>query len=166
MFKLFLNPASLFSAITIPVIANGVPDTELFLFDSNGVGVYMNDDQTFSDTLSCLPSVTDNPCPSSAPGGVGPMTSGVYYLAITRSANMAIDSMANDLFAPVLSTDVAGPASSNSIAGWDNNVFTSPNFDEVNYDIILTGTAPEPATWMLTAGAGLALLLLRRKRVL
>lgn len=160
MFKLFLD-APLFSAITVLPIANGVPDPELFLFDASGAGVYMNDDETFSNLQACLPSDVNNPCPS-ARNGVGPAVSGFYYLAITRSANMAIDSLSNPLFAPVLSTDVAGPASSNPIAGWDNNVNTSPNFDQINYDIVLQGATPEPATWMLTAGAGLALVLLRR----
>jgi hypothetical protein len=163
MFKILLDPV-MFSAITLPVIANGVPDTELFLFDSSGRGVYMNDDQTFIDTLSCLPSMVNNPCPSSAPAGVGPVTPGVYYLAITRSSNMAIDTMSNALFAPVLSTDVAGPAGSNSIANWDNNVNSSPNFDQINYDIVLTGTVPEPSTWTLMTVAGLALALFRRTR--
>lgn len=163
MFKLYVTDASLFSAITLSV-PFGVPDTELFLFDANGVGVEMNDDQTFSNTLSCLPSSdVSNPCPAPPPSGVGPMTNGVYYLAITRSENMALDStLTNDLFSPLLSTDVVGPASSSPIGGWDNNVNTSPDFDLVNYDIILDGATPEPATWMLTAAAGLALLLRRR----
>lgn len=165
MFKIYLN-APYFSALTILPVAHGVPDPELFLFDASGNGVQMNDDTTFSDTQSCLPSaVPGNPCPSSR-NGVGPGSgdSGFYYLAITRSFNMAIDAMSNALFAPVLSTDVAGPVSipPDPIAGWDNNVNTSPNFDEINYDIVLQGTIPEPATWMLTAGAGLALVLLRR----
>ena len=163
MFKIYLS-VPLFSALTILPVANGVPDPELFLFDSSGVGVYMNDDKTFSDTQSCLPSAVNNPCPS-ARNGVGPATGGVYFLAITRSSNMAIDATNNPLFGPLLSTDVAGPASANPIAGWDNNVNTSPNFDQVNYEIILQGTTPEPATWMLTAGAGVALVLLRRKRL-
>jgi len=63
-----------------------------------------------------------------------------------------------------LSTDLVGPSSTSPIAGWDGNAFTTPNFDLINYDIILTGTAPEPATWLLTAGAGLVLGLLRRRR--
>jgi hypothetical protein len=161
MFKFYLN-APFFSAITVLPVANGVPDPELFLFDSSGRGVYMNDDQTGSDTQSCLPSAVSNPCPSPR-NGVGPATSGFYYLAITRSANMAIDSMMNPLFAPSLSTDVAGPASLNPIADWDNNVNASPNFDQINYDIFLTGAVPEPATWTLTAAAGLALFLFRKR---
>lgn len=161
MFRIYLD-ASAFSAITVLPILQGVPDTELFLFDSSGAGVYMNDDQTFSDTQSCLPSLIGNPCPSPR-NGAGPVSSGFYYLAITRSANMPIDSMSNPLFAPLLSTDVAGPVSPNPIADWDNGAFSSPDFDLVNYDIVLTGTIPEPATGVLTAAAVFALGLFRKK---
>jgi len=49
------------------------------------------------------------------------------------------------------------------LAGWDNGAFSQPNFDLVNYDIILTGTTPEPATWTLAAAALLGLGLFQRK---
>jgi hypothetical protein len=71
MFKIDIaNPLD-FSAQTVGV-AFGVPDTELFLFDSSGLGVYLNDDASGSDTLSCLPSAdSGNPC-SSSRNGLGP----------------------------------------------------------------------------------------------
>lgn len=165
MFKIQLNAVA-FSARTVLPAAHGVPDPELFLFDSTGAGVYFNDDVTAIDTQSCLPSGDPkNPCPSVRPTGVGPTLNGTYYLAITRSANMALDSISNALFTNLLTTDVVGPdMPGDVIAGWDNNVNTSPNFDQVNYDIFLTGTVPEPATWLLT-GLGLAVVLLHRKRI-
>jgi hypothetical protein len=162
MFQIYIFEPQLFSAISEPVIGDGIPDTELFLFDSSGVGVYMNDDADFSNTLACLPSAVDNPCSSSLPSGVGPSSPGFYYLAVTRSANLPIDSLSNTLFSPVLSTDVIGPATTTSIADWNNDVFTSPDFDLVTYDIVLTGTIPEPATWVLTASAGLLFALARK----
>ncbi len=152
-----------FSAFTIQ-LPFGIPDPELFLFDSSGIGVYMNDDISGSNTQSCLPSDdASNPCPSSR-NGTGPVSAGIYYLAITRSSNMPVDASNNELFAPLASTDVVGPVVMNPVAGWDGNAFTTPDTDLVNYDITLTGTVPEPATWLLTAGAALILMALRRKR--
>jgi hypothetical protein len=157
--------ATPFSAFTLDVGAFGIPDTALFLFDSTGVGVYMNDDISGSDTFSCLPSGdASNPCPTGR-GGTGPLTDGIYYLAISRSANYPVDALSDEIFSPVSSTDVAGPSNTNPVAGWDGGTFTSPNFDQIDYDIILTGAVPEPMTWPLTAGAVLMAAFLRRKRI-
>jgi hypothetical protein len=162
MFKINITNFTDFSAITT-LVSFGVPDTELALFDASGRGVYFNDDLSGSSTLSCLPSAdSSNPCPSTRPAGVGPTTDGTYYLAITRSANGAT-SGAGEIFSPTVSTDVVGPdltmGGGSPITGWDNNVFTGPNFDLVNFDITLTGTSPntvfEPATLSLL-GIGLA----------
>ena len=106
MFKIdIMNPLD-FSAQTVAV-AFGVPDTELFLFDSSGLGVYENDDASGSNTLSCLPSAdSGNPC-SSARNGLGPLTAGIY-LAITRSANLPMSSSGYIFSFPTFSTDVVG----------------------------------------------------------
>lgn len=150
-----------FSALTVFTGAFGIPDTVLSLFDSTGVGVYLNDDISGSNTMSCLPSASlSNPCPASGivlPGGI-------YYLAISRSANYPLDGFGNEIFSPLSSTDLVGPSSTNPFASWDGGAFTSPDFDLVNYQIDLTGTVPEPATCLLTAGAVLALGRLRRRR--
>jgi hypothetical protein len=154
-----------FSAFTLDAGAFGIPDTALFLFDSSGVGVYMNDDISGSNTFSCLPSGdAGNPCPTGR-GGTGPLTDGIYYLAISRSANYPVDAFDNEIFSPVSSTDVVGPSSTNPVAGWDGGTFTSPDFDLINYDIMLTGVVPEPMTWPLTVGAVLIAAFLRRKRI-
>jgi hypothetical protein len=172
MFAIDITDAADFSAFTSEV-AFGVPDTELFLFDSGGFGVYGNDDASGTNTLSCLPSAdVSNPCSSTRPSGVGPTTDGIYYLAITRSANDP-QSIGGNIFSEIFSTDVTGPdptmGGPDPINNWDNNVFTGPDFDLVNYDITLTGTGPisttpEPATWALFA-AGLLLISLRRSKV-
>jgi MYXO-CTERM domain-containing protein len=160
-----MNPLD-FSAFTVDAGPFEIPDTELFLFDSTGQGVYFNDDDSAGDTLSCLPSADlTNPCATDA-DGLGPQTAGIYYLAITRSADGPLDASDNEIFTNVLSTDVVGPNSGvGALAGWDDGAFTQPNFDLVNYDILLTGTTPEPATWILAASAlGIAGLLRRRGR--
>ncbi len=164
MFEISIMQASDFSAITVLPGAYGIPDTVLSLFNASGVGVYLNDDISASNTLSCLPSAdASNPCPA-GPGGNGPLTPGVYYLAISRGANYPVDSFGNEIFSPVLSTDVVGPSNTNPVAGWDGGAYTSPDFDLVNYDILLTGTVPEPDTFLLTGLAGLALAAFRRAR--
>jgi hypothetical protein len=157
VFALNILNAADFSAMTINAGPHGIPDTELFLFNSAGSGVYFNDDISGSDTLSCLPSSDAfNPCPS-ASGGLGPLADGLYYLAITRSFNGPVDNLFNEIFTNRLSTDVVGPnAGVGAIAGWDGTGNASPNFDSINYDIVLSGTdTPEPATWTMVLGAAL-----------
>jgi hypothetical protein len=169
VFALDILDAGEFSAITVDAGPFGVPDTELFLFDSAGNGVYFNDDIDGSNTLSCLPSSDPltNPCPATS-GGLGPLTPGEYYLAITRSFNGPLDALFNEIFTNSSSTDVVGPNPGvGPVAGWDLNGVASPNFDLVNYDILLTGTTPEPATWSMFGLAGVAMAafgLYRRRR--
>ena len=141
-----------------------VADPELFLFDSSGLGVMFNDDVSFTDTQSCLPSPENNPCPSSR-GSLGPITPGTYFLAITQSTNAALSS-GGDIFSNVLSTDVVGPDLSQGggspITGWDNNVSTSPNFDDNQFDILIQDT-PEPSLGFLTAAFVAALVIWKRR---
>src|ERR1035441_9807823 len=93
MFKISnLQPAN-FSALTLFTGAFAIPDTVLTLFDSAGVGIYLNDDISGSNTMSCLG--LGNPCPTS--GLALPV--GFYYLAISRSANYPVDSLSNEIFA-------------------------------------------------------------------
>jgi PEP-CTERM motif len=165
VFKIdILNPLN-FSAYTVPDGAYGIPDPELFLFNASGLGVYENDDTTPSNLQACLPSLdSPNPCPSSR-GGLGPLTAGIYYLAITRSLNSPMSS-SGYIFSPLNPTDVVGPdptmGGGDPITSWDNGVFTGPDFDLINYDIQIND-APEPATWPLLAAGLVALVLFRRK---
>ena len=164
-----INPVD-FSAMTVDAGPFAIPDTELFLFDSTGLGVYFNDDISGANTLSCLPSSdAANPCQTPA-AGLGPSASGIYYLGIARSANGPQDASSNEIFTNILSTDVVGPnAGAGPLAMWDDNAFTQPNFDLVDYDILITGTTPatpstpEPATWVLSAGVLLAIGMFRRR---
>ena len=161
VFKIFDRDSTDFSALTVLSAAFGIPDTVLSLFDASGIGVYLNDDISGANTMSCLPSAgSGNPCPTS--GAALPV--GFYYLAISRSANYPIDALGSEIFLPASSTALTGPSSTNPVAGWDGGAFASANFDLINYDIMLTGTVPEPATWLSIAGAGLVFGWLRRRR--
>jgi hypothetical protein len=159
VFKINITNYVDFSAISVGS-AFDIPDTIMVLFDSSGDGVYANDDNSGSNTLACLPSADgSNPCSSSRPAGVGPASDGIYYLAIAYSQDLPL-SAAGEIFTIFNSTDVVGPdltmGGGSPITGWDGDVFTSPDFDDTNYTILLTGvsaTTPEPATWTLLAPA-------------
>lgn len=158
MFAIDITDYQDFSAETVSAGPFGLPDTELFLFDSSGDGVYMNDDISGSNTLSCLASATaGNPCPFGQ-GGLGPTSDALYYLAIAVSADSPWDASNDYLFLSGSSTDLLGPdPSAGSIDGWDDGAFTGPDFDLNNYDIQLTGVGtaatPEPAPWLLLLSA-------------
>lgn len=148
------NPLE-FSARTVD-LPFGVASPELFLFDSNGFGVYA--DEPSINPQACLPSLVFNPCPDQR-GGVGPITSGTYFLAITREGNSPLADSGAPIF-PFLS-DVTGPIlPTSTVAGWDNGVFTGTNFDLTQYDIVISDT-PEPGFLGLVGG----LLLLAGARV-
>jgi len=169
MFKLDITNYVDFSAITTGE-AFGITDTELFLFDSSGLGVYANDDIDGGNTLSCLPSDDgSNPCPATRPSGVGPTSDGIYYLAITRSSNMPL-SVSGEMFTIFDSTDVVGPdttmGGNDPITGWDGGAFTSADTDLTGFDITLTGVSaevPEPGVVILLA-VGLCLLVWRTRQ--
>jgi hypothetical protein len=165
MFKIDISNPLNFAAFTVSVGAFGVPDPELFLFDASGLGVYENDDASASNTQSCLPSADAiNPCASSR-GGSGPVTPGIYYLAITRSENSPLSDL-GEIFSPLQSTDVVGPdltaGGADPVIGWDGDFFTGTDFDLTQFDIQIADT-PEPAMWPLLAAALVALSLFRRK---
>jgi len=166
LFKFVISDAADFSAITLAE-PFGIPDTELFLFDAGGFGVYANDDIDGGNTLSCLPSADiSNPCSSSRPAGIGPISSGVYYLAITRSANLPLSATGN-IFTILNFTDVVGPdltiGGNNLLNGWDGGAFTTPDTDLVKFDIVISGAVPEPSTGLLAASVIVILALFRRK---
>jgi hypothetical protein len=109
VYKICLTSGPDFSASTV---GNAGFDTELFLLDSGGKAVYMNDD---------LGAPGDPPKVSRLPAGstLGPMTPGVYYLAIS-SFNVDPNGDAGALFGSG-SVGVVGPArvgGNRPITGW------------------------------------------------
>ena len=170
MFKIDIADPVDFSAQTVSTTL-GVPDTELFLFDSSGLGVYENDDATGPNTLSCLPSAgSGNPC-SSSRNGLGPLFPGIYYLAVTRAANLPMSDNGYIFAFGTFSTDVLGPdvtmGGGDPVNSWDNDVDTTSDSELVNYDIQITDSpaiaTPEPTAWPFVTAAIAALSVFRRR---
>jgi hypothetical protein len=133
-----IDPAT-FSA---SVIAGGtLTDSQLFLFDSGGLGVYANDDVTAVDPLSELP----------AGHASGPSVAGIYYLAISGSDNDPTNAGAE-----IFTDDPTGvqiPVIALPLDGW------TPTFSVFGgtYTIALTGAGyaqvPDPSTALLATGS-------------
>jgi hypothetical protein len=160
IFAIFLTGGQTFSATTVSNTSNFF-DTQLFLFDSSGRGVYANDDDPGSPPQSTLPAL--NP--------LTPLSPGLYYLAISGSGFLPVS--AGGLIFPstvipgILDPGIlgpTGPGGGQALSGW-----SSVSSEAGAYDIVLTGAqfaaTPEPSSAFILAG-GLALLLLRRRLVL
>lgn len=153
LYKIRITDAASFSARTTGSTAF---DSALYLFDANGNGVYMNDDDGVS-TLSGLP----------AGDASGPTSAGIYYLAVALGGYLAEDFSSLSVFLAGGFTDVLGadPAAG-ALNGWAAG-FTAYSESSLSYDIALTGATnaelPEPASLALVLAGGLAAGLSRRR---
>jgi PEP-CTERM motif len=154
-----LTGGQTFSATTV---GGAVFDTELFLFDAAGFGVYANDD--FAGFLA----------PSTLPAGdpLTPSAAGLYYLAISQCCNEASNALGlifnlasnnNGLFGPI------GPGGAGIVTSFSGSLDQNPGGGE--YTIFLTGAefvspadrvVPEPTSLVLLA-TGIAGLFGQRK---
>ena len=166
LFQIYITGASAFSATTISFDTT-IYDTQLFLFDSTGAGVYAND-----DTTDFAKGATLNP--------TGLLTPGLYFLgvssygAIPRSGTGAafdmfpntFDDTTGDVSFTGLKTPTA--AGANSLTNWS---LSGADVETGTYSISLTGTtyaAPVPeASTLISFGvpALLVLAVLVRRRV-
>ena len=155
LFKIFINGGGDFSAKTIGGVAF---DSELFLLDASGHGVYSNDDTTGFLTPSFLPPNT----------ALTPLTAGFYYLGITQCCDQPL-SAGGAIFAGLDGGSshliVGGPtgAGGNSpITGYSHVFDQTPGGGP--YTIFLTGAqlapalpVPEPQTYALVLAGLLAM---------
>jgi hypothetical protein len=149
MYLIFISTPAAFSATTVGT-AGTLVDTQLFLFNAAGLGVYGNDDDpSGTTTRSTLP----------AGHALSPTTPGLYYLAIS-SFNRDPTSAGGLIFPSTPFTAVVGPTGpggGSAVTGWTGTGGTG------TYTINLTGAnfpdgtanIPEPTT-MLLLGTGLA----------
>jgi hypothetical protein len=124
MYKINICDAPNFTAIG----SGTVSDTQMFLFDSTGKGVAMNDDTPVGTGLQS----------ALAPAGAIPgLTNGSYYLALSSYDNDPNDASAQALwldtpFNTVRAPD--GPGAANPVASWDG-----AGSNTGTYSIALTG---------------------------
>jgi hypothetical protein len=150
LFQIFLSGGQTFSATT--VTGSSIADTQLYLFDSSGLGIYANDDDNDAGSLlSTLPANLS----------FTPTSSGVYYLAVS-GFNYNPTSASGSIFdltsAPVVGP--TGPGGGASLSGW-----TNVNADNTgSYTITLTGSqfVPEPSP-LLALIAGALVIVARKK---
>jgi len=131
MYKITICNAAAFTAI----MGGNISDTQIFLFDSTGKGVAMNDDTPVgTGLLSAL-----------APAGaIAGLTNGTYYIAVSSYDNDPNDSGALALWLDTPYNTVRapdGPGAANPVAAWDG-----AGTNAGNYTIALTGACyGEPA---------------------
>lgn len=158
MYAFYVPVGSAFSATTV---GGASFDTELFLFNSSGFGVYVNDDE-----------VSGSYPQSTLPAGhiYSPSTAGIYYLAIS-SYDYDPVSPGGEIFpdrpgVPPRSYNVGGPTGpggGSAISGW-----SGPGYESGLYTINLTGASgiiPEPATMSLLGLGLLGLLGLKKRKI-
>jgi hypothetical protein len=159
LYRIYIaNPIS-FSAATVNAPGFYVADPQLFLFDANGFGVYMNDDDEsgLNGSQSRLP----------AGHPFGPVSAGYYYLGIGWWNNEPL-SAGGEIFSSIngLGTNGPGAGGANPLAGWDDNVLQRVDL-ETAYEITLTGSLvaiPEPGTAGLLVTVSAGLFAIRRRR--
>ncbi|TWT41730.1 hypothetical protein RAS1_28510 [Phycisphaerae bacterium RAS1] len=159
MYAITIVDINAFSATTDDA-GTAVFDTQLFLFDSSGLGVSANDDISHSP-------YTPHSALNSA-GTYKPAAPGVYFLAVSgwdRDPNSGGAAMFND---DTVYTGVVGPVGAGGaspISGWDGN--GDMNGGVGAYSIVLAGaefaSVPEPGTLALFASAAACGYVSRRR---
>jgi hypothetical protein len=161
VFQIFISDPNAFSASTDAFsLGTNNFNTQLFLFDSTGRGVFGNDDSPTGGQTSTLPAGSSFMSGRSA---------GLYYLLIDGGGRYPADSSSQLIFPNF--TD--GSTAANSVVGPTGpggaNPFTQYNGNSSeggNYSIALTGAqfVPEPSSIVLAlAGAGLLCAWNRRR---
>jgi hypothetical protein len=144
MYKFAIVDPAHFSATTVGQPGSLV-DTQLFLFDENGRGVYANDDANGLTKRSTLP----------AGSPFGPDHPGIYYLAISAFDRDPVSLPTNGLIFPSFPvTGVFGPTGPGGafpVTDWQGGATGTGS-----YFILITGAAliPEPSS-LLLLGSGL-----------
>lgn len=134
LYEIFISGTVPFSASTVATSANavdaaGIPNTQLFLFDAVGQGLYGND-----DTAGCN-------CRQSTIRPTTPLPAGVYYLGVGSYATEPVSTTGNifsDSFTTLDFTALETPLGANArLSNWRSQ----SGIDVGGYDITLTGVS-------------------------
>jgi hypothetical protein len=142
LYAIHVDGGGTFSATTVGGVAPGF-DTQLFLLDSTGHGVYFNDDFSGFDAPSTLP----------AGHALTPIAPGLYYLGIT-AWNLRPASAGGEIFPPgdLNHNDILGPVGAGGALPLTGYVGAAGTAGP--YTISLTGAGfavPEPSSILLLA---------------
>ena len=132
LYQIELQGNQTFSATT--TFLSQVIDTRLFLFDSNGFGIYANDDTSTSSFV-----LYQSFLPSKHP--LTPKNPGTYYLAITQYPVTAV-SNGGEIFSFRPSTQISGATAKGGslpLSGWVGN-----GVEQNKYTILLSGLTAVP----------------------
>lgn len=150
IFKIYISDASTFSARTVS--NNSQDDTSLFLFNSGGLGVFMNDDDGVG-LLSALPAF-------------GALVADYYYIAIGLGGFEAQDGLLQNVFSTGSFTDVRpGDPNAGALDSWADP-FARQAETTFDYRIEFTGArvaVPEPGTLALVLLAAVGAVASRSK---
>ncbi|HEY9637765.1 MAG TPA: filamentous hemagglutinin N-terminal domain-containing protein [Coleofasciculaceae cyanobacterium] len=137
LYQIYLDRNTAFSASTVDGTA---VDTQLFLFDARGLGIYTNDDRN-GTVQSIIP-------PSGQPFSL--TSSGIYYLGISSYNNQPYSAFGN-----IFGSDYAtGPGAAAPLTGWDNQ-----GIERGAYTITLYGAEfVTPGRFQVQPGKTLALV--------
>lgn len=124
------DPAS-FTATTFPAVEGGIADTQLFLFDANGMGITHNDDipDGFEGDATAMSRLSSD--------FVASLPAGTYYLAVTAYNRDPVDASGALLWANTpFNTERApgGPGASNPFVTWTGSPLATGR-----YTVNLTG---------------------------
>ena len=156
LFLIYVSDPVAFSAS-----ASSLQNSQLFLFTNTGLGVITNDDRTLIDNNALIPDASGRP-------GLGPTTTGNYWLGISEFNHSPLSTGNKEIFAPGSGVGLrgpTGPGGANPLTAWANISATGA---AGGYTITLTGAkfaTPEPTALVLYGiGALIAFRAFQRRK--
>ena len=151
VYQIFISNPSTFSVTTV---GSAPFDTELFLFDADGLGLLANDDDMAGGQQSTIPNAANDGT------GAAVVLPGRYFLAITGKGNKPTSNGGQLIFDQPSATEVSGPDGPGAAFVQDN--WTPGSGPIGSYTIQLTGVSflPDPVPGSSTGGILLLVLVI------